>query len=75
MKKCYRSFLCTENLKTGKVMYFMIVSDAPRRISKRGFEICIAESDGLAFSSSERTKTHKREYSTYMYYVPEKVLN
>ncbi len=75
MKKSYRSFICTENLKTGKVVYYIIVADTPRRISKRGFDLCVTESAGLAFSSSERNKTHNRKYLTYEYDVPEKVLN
>ncbi len=75
MQKYYRSLIRTENLKTGKFTYFMVVCDVPRRISKEDFETYIAESNTLECLSSESTKTHRRQYTTCVYYVPEKVLN
>lgn len=69
MTRYLRELFSTENLKTGTKRYYMMVCDAPRRISKADYNEYTDSCDGIDSMSTKSTKTHRRQYKTCSYYM------
>ncbi len=67
----YQSELMTcENLKTGRVTYYMSVCNAMRRISKAEYDERYRKADGLCCLHTVTDKHYRRSCRTVIYEVP-----